>query len=406
MTTNNMLNTPEPFALSAGGTGANLTASNGAIPYSSPTAIALLAAGTSGQLFQSTGNSEPQWTIATYPTTIASGQLLFGSSANVVGQFAPTNNSVLTFSGVGALTAIALTDGQLAIGSAIGSPVAATITAGAGINILNGHNSITATNNLSTYATTATAAATTTLIATSAYQQFFTGSTTQTVLLPVTSTLALGQAFYIVNNSSGVVTVQSSGGNTIQAMAANTVLLVTCILISGTTAASWNGEYLPNWSQVVPNFTTPSITFNPSTQGIVGTTTNDNASSGYVGEYVYAEQLTPQALTTNTPLNVISISLTAGDWDVNATAVFAGNFATVLTYALCSISATSATIDPNFNAEFSAGSTTITGAAPAIVAPLKRISIASTTTVYLVAQAGFTISTYSVYGNIQARRVR
>lgn len=93
------------------------------------------------------------------------------------------------------------------------------------------------------YRTTATAGATTTLTVGDAYQQFFTGSTTQTVVLPVTSTLALGQGFFIVNNSSGVVTVQSSGGNTIQAMASGTTLWLTCILTSGTTASSWYAEY-------------------------------------------------------------------------------------------------------------------------------------------------------------------
>lgn len=103
-----------------------------------------------------------------------------------------------------------------------------------------------ANNFLEGYSTTATAAATTTLTASSNYFQFFTGSTTQTVALPVTSTLVLGQSFYIVNNSTGVVTVQSSGGNTIQAMASGSTLLVTCILTSGTSAASWNAQYLIN----------------------------------------------------------------------------------------------------------------------------------------------------------------
>lgn len=93
------------------------------------------------------------------------------------------------------------------------------------------------------YATTATAAGTTTLLVGSAKNQFFTGATTQTVLLPVTSTLVLGQQFIITNNSSGIVTVQSSGANTIQAMAANTQLVMTVILTSGTSAASWNLEY-------------------------------------------------------------------------------------------------------------------------------------------------------------------
>tara|TARA_R110000868_G_scaffold136519_2_gene349500 strand:+ start:1035 stop:2888 length:1854 start_codon:yes stop_codon:yes gene_type:complete len=93
------------------------------------------------------------------------------------------------------------------------------------------------------YTTTATAAGTTTLTALSTQQQYFTGATTQTVVMPVTSTLVLGQSFLIVNNSSGIVTVQSSGANTIKAMGANTVLIVTVILTSGTSAASWNIEY-------------------------------------------------------------------------------------------------------------------------------------------------------------------
>jgi len=100
-----------------------------------------------------------------------------------------------------------------------------------------------AANFVAGYATTATAAATTTLLVGSAYQQYFTGTTTQTVALPVTSTLVLGQAFLIVNNSTGVVTVQSSGANTVQAMAAGSQLVVTCILTSGTSAASWNVDY-------------------------------------------------------------------------------------------------------------------------------------------------------------------
>lgn len=93
------------------------------------------------------------------------------------------------------------------------------------------------------YTTTATAAGTTTLTVLSTQQQYFTGTTTQTVVLPVTSTLVLGQPYTIVNNSTGIVTVQSSGGNTIESMAANTILTVSCILTSGTTAASWSAQY-------------------------------------------------------------------------------------------------------------------------------------------------------------------
>lgn len=139
------------------------------------------------------------------------------------------------------------------------SPTASTVVAGTGTAFTPlAYSAVSGTSNLVSrdasgntfanalipgYATTATAAGTTTLLVGSKQQQFFTGSTTQTVLLPVVSTLVLGQYFEIVNNSSGVVTVQSSGANTIQAMAASTVLRVTVISITGTTAASWSAEY-------------------------------------------------------------------------------------------------------------------------------------------------------------------
>jgi len=94
------------------------------------------------------------------------------------------------------------------------------------------------------YTTTATAAGTTTLTATSTQNQFFTGTTTQTVVLPVASTLVLGDRYYIQNNSTGIVTVQSSGANTVLAIAAGTSAEFTCILASGTTAASWDADYV------------------------------------------------------------------------------------------------------------------------------------------------------------------
>ena len=62
MTTNNMINTPEPFALASGGTGAALSAVQGAIAYSGASAIAFTAAGSAGQFLQSQGTGTPIWT--------------------------------------------------------------------------------------------------------------------------------------------------------------------------------------------------------------------------------------------------------------------------------------------------------------------------------------------------------
>jgi hypothetical protein len=97
--------------------------------------------------------------------------------------------------------------------------------------------------NLVSFTTTATAAGTTVLTNTSTYYQIFTGTTTQTVTLPVTSTLIQGWSYHIVNNSTGNLTVNSSGGNLVIVVLPGTTAMVTCILTSGTTAASWEAGY-------------------------------------------------------------------------------------------------------------------------------------------------------------------
>ena len=71
------------LALANGGTNANLTAALGGVPYSTSTALALLAPGTLGQLFQSGGAGAPTWTTATYPATAgASGNALVSDGTN------------------------------------------------------------------------------------------------------------------------------------------------------------------------------------------------------------------------------------------------------------------------------------------------------------------------------------
>lgn len=103
------------------------------------------------------------------------------------------------------------------------------------------NDNLSANNLLAGYATTAAAGGTTTLTVASASQQYFTGSGGQTVQLPVASTLVLGQSWEIVNNcSSGNLTIQSSGANNIATVLPGSAVIVTCILTSGTTAASWS----------------------------------------------------------------------------------------------------------------------------------------------------------------------
>ena len=115
-----------------------------------------------------------------------------------------------------------------------------------GIALWDANSNLSANNTINGYATTATAAGTTTLTVASKYQQYFTGSTTQTVQEANTSTLTVGYSRMIVNNSSGNVTVNASDGSLIQIMTPNTVLIISCTSISITSNAAWNAEYVLN----------------------------------------------------------------------------------------------------------------------------------------------------------------
>ena len=150
---------------------------------------------------------------------------------------------------------------------------------------------------------------------------------------------------------------------------------------------------------------------------IKGTGTNDNAAAGAVGELITATVASGAAvvLTTAVPANVTSISLTAGDWDITGVVDYTFAGTTSYTQLLESISLTSATLssqagggglgtDPNTSFAVPAA---IPGALPFTRAlPTVRLSIAATTTVFLVAQAAFTVAALSAYGTIRARRAR
>lgn len=112
--------------------------------------------------------------------------------------------------------------------------------------LYDANSNLTIHNSLEGYTTIPTAGSSSALFVSSPRQIYFTGTTTQTCLLPVASTLVLGFELEITNLSTGVVTVQSSGGNTIQALASRSSITVTCILTSGTGTASWSASYNPS----------------------------------------------------------------------------------------------------------------------------------------------------------------
>jgi hypothetical protein len=180
------------------------------------------------------------------------------------------------------------------------------------------------------------------------------------------------------------------------------VKLLGRILVSEATAGTWATD-------------ASEVSLNPSSRtpaDLIGTTTTDDAATGRIGEFVKASVAAGSAINvaSNTPLNVTSISLTAGDWDVSgvmqyvSTSGLTGN-----SYSIISISSTSATLgtdgDAAYNlAAFVNSATNNVGGSIGLV----RISLAASGTAYLVAQANLSsgAGTLKAYGRISARRVR
>ena len=135
----------------------------------------------------------------------------------------------------------------------------------------------------------------------------------------------------------------------------------------------------------------------------MGTTTNDNAAAGIVGQSISSTVLSASgvSMSTGTPVNCTSISLTAGDWDVYGNASF---LTTTATQVSCWASLTSATL-PDLSLYVQLSTATAL-ASPGLSIPYLRVSIAGTTTVYLSGSATFASSTCTISGSIFARRIR
>lgn len=227
------------------------------------------------------------------------------------------------------------------------------------------------------------------------------------------------QSSQFMSSTNDLSEVSAAGGAHPAASRANLGLSI------GSNVEAWSAN-LDSWSAVAPSsysstsaiaaiyapLASPTFTGTVTVPtlaptNITGTTTNNNAASGAVGETIASAlpAIAAQALTTNTPKNVTSISLTAGDWDVSGNINLNGNGLTS-TGKIGGISTTSVTLPSDGSECYSGLQLVLTSATDSIMLPPKRISLASTTTVYLVAQATFFAGTCGVFGSITARRTR
>ena len=193
--------------------------------------------------------------------------------------------------------------------------------------------------------------------------------------------------------------------------------------VAGTTSFIWvNNSFLPNvtnsyyvgnashvWATIYTNTITQGST---AGVGIVGATNAGNATAGNVGETITSSIASGSAVTlttTATPYNITTISLTAGDWDVEGNINYALTSATVVSTGVFegSIGTTTATLAADGTEVYLAPPAITTSTATwGMSLPRKRINVSSTTTVYLVGEASWTAGSAKGYGTIIARRVR
>ena len=151
------------------------------------------------------------------------------------------------------------------------------------------------------------------------------------------------------------------------------------------------------------------------TTGIVGTTTNNNAQAGSVGEVISSSVAVGSAVSLTDAVSgtsgttITSISLTAGDWDVFGSVGV--NMAATTNFT--SIAGGINTVNNELNSAFEeetrfryGAAGLVPGSVISFTFPTTRVSIASTTTYYLIGYASFSISTATAFGRITARRRR
>ena len=209
-----------------------------------------------------------------------------------------------------------------------------------------------------------------------------------------------------------------NGGTGLTTLAINTILYASSANVMAALATANNGILLTSaagvpsiGNTVGAGLTMPSITFN-TTSGVIGTTTNNSAADGSVGEYKVSE-IVPASkitLTTSTNAELTSISLTAGDWDVDWALTFetqATTSVTIITGAISLSSEVIGTMTPTTPAFLRKSAAFVPGVTAFMAnAATSRQTLASTTTIYLNVRSTFTVAGMFAYGWISARRIR
>lgn len=244
---------------------------------------------------------------------------------------------------------------------------------------------------------------------------------------------ASAMAFLAPGSSGQVLTSGGAGAPTWGSSLTNPMTTGGDIIYGGSAGAATRlangsaGQYLrssgttvaPTWASIL-------------TSEITGTSTNDSASSGKIGEFISNVRSSALTLTTLTSghafdcdtnatvsggetINATGIALTAGDWEITGNIYY-----TVVTAAVTSISSLAGwygTATGNSTTGRSVGANyivdnrtfqTLNGSEFAWAMPSQRVSLSGTTTYYLKGQPVFVVGAggFQCFGTIQARRMR
>ena len=237
--------------------------------------------------------------------------------------------------------------------------------------------------------------------------------------IPITSSGTAALGIFNGNNDTSATntTALTIGGSGISTLvnnyfttgSASSISISSSATISSCTIASSNTNAITGAGTITYSaltFIGSSSTINTTTQTASGTlqgSRNTAPSAGFLGEQIrnYASAV---SITNNSPINITSISLTAGVWDLSGIGEVVYTGSTVATQL--AISANSASLTGTVIAD-SSWQSNITLAAGNVSAsiPSFRVIVSATTTYYLVGVAFFTTGTASAYGRLSATRV-
>lgn len=159
------------------------------------------------------------------------------------------------------------------------------------------------------------------------------------------------------------------------------------------------GMHSVAWTEHHQKVTDALATF----QTRAGTVAGDDAAAGDIGEYLTATA-SGIALTTSTMADIVTLPLTAGDWDVWGMVAFTPAPTTGPRLVFCSVgpaSLTSGVFSTSLPATFTTGQNLAIG-----TGGVERFSLAAAGNAYLVGLSTFITSTMTAGGVISARRVR